>query len=63
MLDAAGGTNVFADVQRQSLQATTEMVIARAPEVIVEIGADTASVEDPQPRCVELDRFRARRPE
>lgn len=42
-LDAAGGDNVFADVKRQSLQATTEMVIARAPDVIVEIGADTAS--------------------
>jgi iron complex transport system substrate-binding protein len=45
VLDAAGGTNVFSDVQRQSLQATTEMVIARAPEVIVEIGADTASTK------------------
>jgi len=45
VLDAAGGINVFADVQRQSLQATTEMVIARAPEVIVEIGADTASTK------------------
>ena len=43
VLDAAGGVNVFSDVQRQSLQATSEMVIARAPEVIVEIGADTAS--------------------
>ena len=45
VLDAAGGDNVFSDVQRQSLQATTEMVIARAPDVIVEIGADTASTK------------------
>jgi iron complex transport system substrate-binding protein len=43
MLGAAGGSNVFADVTRQSIQVTTELAIARAPEVIVEIGADTAS--------------------
>ena len=43
MLDAAGGTNVFADVKRQSIQTTSELAIARAPEVIVEIGAETAS--------------------
>ena len=36
MLDAAGGADVFADVKRQSLQATTEMLLARAPEVIIE---------------------------
>jgi iron complex transport system substrate-binding protein len=43
MLVAAGGTNVFADVQRQSIQTTSELAVARAPEVIVEIGVDTAS--------------------
>lgn len=43
MLDAAGGTNVFADVQRQSIQTTSELAVARAPDVIVEIGVDTAS--------------------
>ena len=42
-LEAAGGTNVFADVKRQSIQATSELAIARAPDVIIEIGADTAS--------------------
>jgi iron complex transport system substrate-binding protein len=36
MLEAAGGVDVFADVKRQSLQATTEMLLARAPEVIIE---------------------------
>ena len=36
MLEAAGGQDVFADVKRQSLQATTEMLLARAPEVIIE---------------------------
>jgi len=43
MLDAAGGTNVFDDVKRQSIQTTSELAVARAPEVIIEIGVDTAS--------------------
>ena len=43
MLEAAGGANVFADVQRQSIQATSELAVARAPDVILEIGVDTAS--------------------
>jgi iron complex transport system substrate-binding protein len=37
MLEAAGAVNVFADVKRQSVQATSELVLARAPEVILEI--------------------------
>ena len=37
MLEAAGGTNVFSDVARESLQAGTEMVLARRPDVILEI--------------------------
>ena len=43
MLEAAGGTNVFDDVKRQSIQTTSELAIARAPDVIIEIGAGTAS--------------------
>lgn len=43
MLEAAGGANVFADVPRQSIQTTSELAVARAPDVIVEIGVDTAS--------------------
>ena len=42
MLEAAGGTNVFADVQRQSVQATSELVLSRAPDVILEIREGTA---------------------
>ena len=45
MLEAAGGTNVFADIKRQSVQTTSELAVARAPEVIVEIGVDTASTK------------------
>ena len=36
MLEAAGGDDIFSDIKRQNLQATTEMLLARAPEVIIE---------------------------
>ena len=36
MLDAAGGDDVFADVKRENLQVTTEVLLARAPDVIIE---------------------------
>jgi iron complex transport system substrate-binding protein len=39
MLTVAGGENVFADVKTESVQATTEQIIARRPDVIVEIRA------------------------
>jgi iron complex transport system substrate-binding protein len=37
LVDVAGGDNVFADVRRESVQATTELILARAPDVIVEL--------------------------
>ena len=37
MLEVAGGSDVFADVKRESVQATTELILTRKPEVIVEI--------------------------
>jgi iron complex transport system substrate-binding protein len=37
MLEAAGGINVFADVKAESVQASTELILARAPEVILEL--------------------------
>ncbi len=40
MVDTAGGENVFADVRRQAVQATTELILARRPEVILELRAD-----------------------
>jgi iron complex transport system substrate-binding protein len=47
MLEAAGGTNVFADVDRESVQVTTELVLARAPDVILEVrSADIGSAAD-----------------
>jgi iron complex transport system substrate-binding protein len=37
MLEIAGGRNVFEDVKRQSVQASTEMILTRRPEVIIEL--------------------------
>jgi iron complex transport system substrate-binding protein len=37
MLEAAGGQNVFADIARQSVQASTELILVRRPEVILEL--------------------------
>jgi iron complex transport system substrate-binding protein len=42
MLRVAGGENVFGDIKRESVQATSEQILARRPEVILEIRA-TAS--------------------
>jgi cobalamin transport system substrate-binding protein len=39
MLDAAGGTNVFADLARESVQPSIETLLARAPDVILEVRA------------------------
>ena len=43
MLVAAGATNVFGDVDRESVQPSTEMLLARAPDVIVEVRAAPAA--------------------
>jgi len=37
MAEAAGGANVFADVKQQAVQATTELILARAPDAILEL--------------------------
>ena len=44
MLEAAGGEDVFDDVDRESMQATTETILARAPEVILEIRPENIPV-------------------
>jgi len=43
MLDAAGAANVFADVMRESVQPSQEVLLTRAPAVIVEIRANDGS--------------------
>jgi iron complex transport system substrate-binding protein len=37
MLDAAGGADVLGDIHRQSVDVPNEMVLARAPQVIIEL--------------------------
>jgi iron complex transport system substrate-binding protein len=37
MLEAAGGQNVFADVKQQSVEVSTEIALARQPDVIIEL--------------------------
>jgi iron complex transport system substrate-binding protein len=39
MLEVAGGTNVFADVKVQAVQASTEQILATRPDVILEVRA------------------------
>jgi len=36
LVETAGGQNAFADVKRESIQVSSEAVLARAPEVVVE---------------------------
>lgn len=50
MLVAAGGRNVFEDVPRESVQASLESILERAPEVILEIRAGTT------PRAADWER-------
>jgi iron complex transport system substrate-binding protein len=37
MLEAAGAQNVFADVKQQSVEVSTEMILARRPDIIIEL--------------------------
>lgn len=40
MVTAAGGENVLADMKQEAVQATTELIIARRPDVILELRAE-----------------------
>ena len=42
---AAGGVNVFADVTTESVQASSELILTRAPEVIIELRTTDAFFE------------------
>jgi len=41
MLDVAGGDDVLKDIDKESAQVSTEMILARAPDVILELNAAT----------------------
>lgn len=45
MVEAAGGANVFEDIRRQAVQATTELILARRPEVVLELRAEPLSAD------------------
>ena len=45
MVAAAGGDNVFSDLKQQAVQATTELIIARRPDVILEMRAEPLTPE------------------
>jgi iron complex transport system substrate-binding protein len=45
MLKVAGADNVFAEVKQQSVQATTELILARRPEVILELRSGVMPAE------------------
>jgi len=46
MLEAAGGTDVLGEIKRQSVTMSTEMVLARAPEVIIELRYSQADINN-----------------
>ena len=46
MLEAAGGVNVFADIAAESVQASSELILTRAPEVIIELRTTDMSREE-----------------
>jgi iron complex transport system substrate-binding protein len=39
LLELAGGTDVFGDIQREAVQPSNETILARAPDVIIELAA------------------------
>ncbi|MGH9329377.1 MAG: ABC transporter substrate-binding protein [Vicinamibacterales bacterium] len=43
MLETAGAENVFTDVERESVQMTTELVLQRAPQAILELRESVTS--------------------
>lgn len=45
LIELAGGANVLADVKRQAVRVSTEMLLARAPEVIVDLHYSAAMDE------------------
>jgi iron complex transport system substrate-binding protein len=50
LLDAAGGDNIFSDLKQQSLQASTEMILARRPDVIIELRYGQSAKDSNSPR-------------
>jgi iron complex transport system substrate-binding protein len=45
MVEVAGGINIFADVERESVQSSTELILARRPEVVLDIRGTSLTLE------------------
>ena len=56
MLEAAGGVNVFADIDAESVQASTELILARAPDVILELRP--TDIPTPDQHAAEMQSWR-----
>ena len=56
MLEAAGGVNVFGDVQSEAVQASSELILTRKPEVIIELRS--TDIPSPDDRQQELDSWK-----
>ena len=52
LLDVAGGENVFADVKREGVQPSNEIMLTRAPQVVIELHAG----QDPTPDVLRKER-------
>ena len=46
MLEAAGGENIFADVVRENVQATSELILSRRPDVVLELRSGSLTPDD-----------------
>jgi iron complex transport system substrate-binding protein len=57
MLETAGGTNVFAGIRLQAVQASTEQVLAARPDVILETRSSSESIPVGD-RAAELDAWK-----
>ncbi len=44
MIDIAGGRDLFADIKRENVQPSTEQILARRPEVIIELRYGAAAI-------------------
>jgi iron complex transport system substrate-binding protein len=45
MVEAAGGENVFGNIRKEAVQATTELILAQRPDVILELRPDSLDPE------------------
>jgi ABC-type Fe3+-hydroxamate transport system substrate-binding protein len=57
MLQVAGGINVFGDIAAESVQASSELILARRPDVILELRP--TDIPAPDKQAAEMNVWRA----